>query len=110
MSADVEQARKFAGEQDISSSLAYGQIAVAENLAGIRAELGDLAKLATTALGVVLDGRDVDIVTRTAGPSIPPRTDLVERLSDVLRETYESSQGQPIWPLLATAALEFMED
>lgn len=107
---DAHRARNHVEAGDISSSLAYGQIAVAENLGAIQSTLADLTELAAKALGTLLDGNDIYALTDTPSSRIE-LADRTDRLADVLRETYEAhNTGTPIWRALAAAAIQHLED
>lgn len=109
-------------QSDISSSLAHGQIASVEALRAIDGRLDALVEIATHAVGVLLDGRDVhaSLSTDTTfdnGPvpftSVPDpaaaRAHLIEQLAEHLEATYAQITVTPHWPILAEAALDWME-
>ncbi|WP_032389248.1 hypothetical protein [Rhodococcoides fascians] len=107
---------------DISSSLAHGQVAVAQSLRAVDGRLDALVEVVTHAVGVLLDGRDVHTslsvdTTFDNGPvpftPVPDpaaaRAHLIEQLADHLEATYARITVTPHWPILAKAALDWME-
>ncbi|MFI7168490.1 hypothetical protein [Rhodococcoides fascians] len=102
---------------DISSSLAYGQVASVEALRSIDGRLDALVEIATHAVGVLLDARDVEVDLRLQTPvpftPVPDpaaaRAHRIEQLADHLEATYAQISTTPHWPILAEAALDWME-
>ncbi|MGV8874832.1 MAG: hypothetical protein ACOH2Q_20045 [Rhodococcus sp. (in: high G+C Gram-positive bacteria)] len=102
---------------DISSSLAHGQIASVQALRAIDGRLDALVEIATHAVGVLLDGRDVEIdlspekyAVRLAVPDpAADRAYRIDQLADVLAAAFYGAKVTPHWPILAEAALDWME-
>ncbi|OZC80586.1 hypothetical protein CH274_15565 [Rhodococcus sp. 06-418-5] len=119
MTDHIKASLEALDQTDISSSLAHGQVAVATHLRGIEAQLTELVALGAKAVGVVLDGRDIgidlDLEAEKPVPFAPvpdpaaARAYLIEQLAEHLEATYARITVTPHWPILAEAALDWME-
>ncbi|OZE13349.1 hypothetical protein CH249_01975 [Rhodococcus sp. 05-2255-3B1] len=122
MTDHLEASLDALNNTDISSSLAHGQAASVQALRAIDGRLDALVEIATHAVGVLLDGRDVEAnlstdTTFDNGPvpftPVPDpaaaRAHLIEQLAEHLEATYMRITVTPHWPILAEAALEWME-
>jgi hypothetical protein len=102
-------------QADISSSLAHGQVAVAQSLRGIDGRLDALVEVVAHAVGVLLDGKDVytDLTAAAAVSPVPDpaaeRAYRIQQLADHLSAAYDAATVFPVWPTLAEAALVWME-
>ncbi|WP_037141718.1 hypothetical protein [Rhodococcoides fascians] len=115
----LDAATNAANVSDISSSLAHSSIASVQALRAIDSRLDAVVEVATSALGVLLDGRDVENALDTeTGVRVRPsvvadpeaaRRFRIEQLGDHLQAVYDAATTTPIWPVLAEAAIDWME-
>lgn len=119
MSRDhLADAINAADQGDISNSLAHSSIASVQTLRAIESRLGEIVKLGTAGVGVLLDSQDVEEGAAVVDEPVPftpvadpaaARAYRIQQLGDHLQATYDAATTAPVWPILAEAAIDWME-